>query len=136
MKSFLLATIVTGYIFGSEDPQRTLDQQYKAYVMAQQITPKEITKLKKRILSGKKLPYATQQFLSKNIAWDFIAQNTLSSYWEELNKKQEIGVCITSRSSTFLSWWHRSKSIATTGALECAAATLSTEHASEPRGPT
>lgn len=89
MKSFLLATIVTGYIFGSEDPGRTLDQQYKAYVMAQQITPKEITKLKKRILSGKKLPYATQQFLSKNIAWDFIAQNTLSSYWEELNKKQQ-----------------------------------------------
>ena len=39
MKAFLLATIITGYLFTDKDPQRTLDQQYKAYVMAQQITP-------------------------------------------------------------------------------------------------
>jgi ABC-type transporter MlaC component len=89
MKAFLLATIITGYLFTDKDPQRTLDQQYKAYVMAQQITPKEVTKLKKRILSGKKLPFAAQQFITQNIAWDLIAEGTLSSYWGELNEKQQ-----------------------------------------------
>ena len=89
MKAILLATIITGYIFNAEDPQRTLNQQYKTYVMVQQVAPQEITKLKKRILNGKKLPYAAKQFMTQNIAWDFIAEGTLSSYWGQLSKKQQ-----------------------------------------------
>ena len=89
MKSILLATIITGYIFTAKDPQTTLDQQYKTYVVVQQVAPKEVTKLKKRILDGRRLPRTVRQFMSQNIAWDFIAQGTLSSSWGQLKEKQQ-----------------------------------------------
>jgi len=89
MKSVLIASIVTAYIFTAQDPRVTLESQYKAYIIAQQFTPNGITDIKGRILSGKKIPRAAKQFLNKNIAWEFFAKATLSSYWDKLNKKQK-----------------------------------------------
>tara|TARA_Y100001973_G_scaffold87317_1_gene131140 strand:- start:97 stop:708 length:612 start_codon:yes stop_codon:yes gene_type:complete len=89
MKSVLIASIVTAYIFTAQDPQQTLELQYKAYIIAQQFTPNGVADIKDRILSGKKIPRAAKQFLNKNIAWEFFAKSTLSSYWDKLNKKQK-----------------------------------------------
>ena len=89
MKSVLIASIVTAYIFTAQDPQITLESQYKAYIIAQQFTPNGVADIKGRILSGKKIPRAAKQFLNKNIAWEFFAKSTLSSYWDKLNKKQK-----------------------------------------------
>ena len=72
MKSVLIASIITAYIFTAQDPQQTLKLQYKAYIIAQQFTPDSITKIKDRILTGKKIPRAAKQFMDKNIAWKLI----------------------------------------------------------------
>ena len=90
MKSILIASIVAAYIFTAQDPQIVLSQQYKAYMLAQQLNPNGITKLKERILDDKKkLPRAAKQFLEKNIAWDVFAKSTLHSLWDELGVKQK-----------------------------------------------
>jgi len=90
MKSILIAGIITAYLFTAKDPQATLLLQYKTYMMAQQLDPNGIDKLKKRILDDeKKLPSAAKQFLYKNIAWEFFAKSTLNSYWGNLNDKQK-----------------------------------------------
>jgi hypothetical protein len=64
MKSVLIASIVTAYIFTAQDPQITLELQYKAYIIAQQFTPNGVADIKGRILSGKKIPRAAKQFLN------------------------------------------------------------------------
>ena len=85
-----MASIITAYIFTAQDPQIVLSHQYKAYIIAQQLNPNGIAKLKDRILDDKKkLPRAAKQFLEKNIAWDVFAKNTLHSQWEELGTKQK-----------------------------------------------
>ncbi len=89
MKSVLIASIVTAYIFTAQDPQQTLKSQYKAYIIAQQFSPNSIAKIKNRILTGKRVPRAAKQFMKKNIAWEFFAKSTLSSHWDKLGKKQK-----------------------------------------------
>jgi ABC-type transporter MlaC component len=90
MKSVLIASIVTAYIFTAQDPQIVLSHQYKAYVIAQQLNPNGVNKIKERILKNdKKLPRAVKQFLKKNIAWDVFAKDTLNSQWDELGVKQK-----------------------------------------------
>jgi len=89
MKSVLIASIVTAYIFTAQDPQIVLSHQYKAYVIAQQFSPSGITKIRDRVLNDKKkLPRAAKQFLEKNFAWDVFAKATLHSQWDELGTKQ------------------------------------------------
>ena len=89
MKSILLASIVTAYIFTAQDPQIVLSHQYKAYVIAQQLSPNGIIKIRDRILNDKKkIPRAAKQFLQKNFAWDVFAKSTLHSQWDELGVKQ------------------------------------------------
>ena len=90
MKSVLLTGILAAYIFTAQDPQIVLSHQYKAYVIAQQLNPNGINKLKERILNDKKkLPRSAKQFLEKNIAWKFFAQSTLHTNWDNLNAKQQ-----------------------------------------------
>jgi len=89
MKSVLIASIITAYIFTAQDPQQTLKLQYKAYIIAQQFSPNNIAKIKSSIISGKKIPRAAKQFMSKNIAWKFFAKSTLSTHWDKLSKKQK-----------------------------------------------
>ena len=90
MKSILITGILAAYIFTAQDPQIVLSHQYKAYVIAQQLNPNGIIKLKKRILNDKKkLPRAAEQFLEKNIAWDVFAEDTLHSQWGDLGIKQK-----------------------------------------------
>ena len=89
MKSVLIASIITAYIFTAQDPQQTLKLQYKAYIIAQQFTPDSITKIKDRILTGKKIPRAAKQFMDKNIAWKFFAKSTLNTHWDKLSNKQK-----------------------------------------------
>ncbi len=90
MKSILVASIVTAYIFTAQDPQIVLSHQYKAYIIAQQFNPSGVIKVRDRILNDKKkLPRAAKQFLEKNFAWGVFAKNTLSSQWGELGKKQQ-----------------------------------------------
>jgi len=89
MKSILIASIITAYIFTARDPQATLKLQYKAYIIAQQFSADSISNVKDRILTGKKIPRAAKQFMNKNIAWEFFAKSTLSSHWDKLNKKQK-----------------------------------------------
>ena len=60
MKSVLIASIVTAYIFTAQDPRVTLESQYKAYIIAQQFTPNGITDIKGRILSDKKITYGEE----------------------------------------------------------------------------
>ena len=89
MKSILLASLVTAYIFTAQDPQIVLSHQYKAYVIAQQLNPNGINKMRDRIIrDDKKLPRSVKQFLKKNIAWDVFAKATLHSQWDELGVKQ------------------------------------------------
>jgi len=89
MKSILIASIVTAYIFTAKDPQTTLSHQYKAYVLAQQLNPRGITKVRDRILNDKKkLPRSVNQFLEKNFAWDVFAESTLHTHWEDLSPQQ------------------------------------------------
>ena len=90
MKSILVASIITAYIFTAQDPQIVLSRQYKAYIIAQQLNPDGVVKIRDRILNDrKKLPRAAKQFLSKNIAWDVFAEATLHSQWGELGSKQK-----------------------------------------------
>jgi len=90
MKSILMASIITAYIFTAQDPQIVLSHQYKAYAIAQQLNPSGIIKIRDRILNDKKkLPSAAKQFLEKNIAWKFFAQSTLHTHWDSLNTKQQ-----------------------------------------------
>jgi len=90
MKSILLASLVTAYIFTAQDPQIVLSHQYKAYIIAQQLNPNGINKMRDRIIrDDKKLPRAAKQFLKKNIAWDVFAKDTLHSQWDELGVKQK-----------------------------------------------
>tara|TARA_R110000824_G_scaffold396988_1_gene599228 strand:- start:432 stop:1061 length:630 start_codon:yes stop_codon:yes gene_type:complete len=89
MKSILIASLITAYIFTAQDPQIVLSRQYKSYVLAQQLNPNGITKFKERILNDKKkLPRSAKTFLDKNIAWDVFAKATLHSQWDELGIKQ------------------------------------------------
>ena len=89
MKTVLIASIITAYLFTAQDPQIVLSRQYKAYVLAQQLNPNGIIKIRKRILNDKKkLPRAAKKFLDKNIAWDVFAKATLHSQWDELGSKQ------------------------------------------------
>ena len=89
MKSVLAISIISAYIFTAQDPQIVLSQQYKTYVLAQQLNPGAITRTRDRILNDKKrLPRAVRQFLEKNIAWDVFAKSTLHSQWNELGVKQ------------------------------------------------
>ena len=89
MKSILAISIISAYIFTAQDPQIVLSQQYKTYIIAQQVTPNAITKIRDRILDdNKKLPRAANQFINKNLAWDIFAKSTLHSQWDELNSKQ------------------------------------------------
>ena len=70
MKGVLIASIMAAYMFTTQDPQITLSQQYKAYIIAQQLNPSAITKIRNRILNDeKKLPRAANRFLKKNIAF-------------------------------------------------------------------
>jgi ABC-type transporter MlaC component len=89
MKGILAIGIISAYIFTAQDPQIVLSQQYKTYVLAQQLNPGAITRTRDRILNDKKkLPRAAKQFLEKNIAWDVFAKSTLHSQWDELGVKQ------------------------------------------------
>jgi len=89
MKSILVASIITAYIFTAKDPQIVLSRQYKAYIIAQQFSPRGIIKIRDRILNDKKkIPRAAKQFLEKNFAWDVFAKSTLHSQWDELGTKQ------------------------------------------------
>jgi len=68
MKGILAIGIISAYIFTAQDPQIVLSQQYKTYVLAQQLNPGAITRTRDRILNDKKkLPRAAKQFLEKNI---------------------------------------------------------------------
>ena len=89
MKSVLIASIITAYIFTAQDPQATLKLQYKAYIIAQQFSPNSINKIKGRILTGKRVPRVAKQFMNKNIAWKFFAKSTLSTHWDKLSNKQK-----------------------------------------------
>lgn len=89
MKSVLIASIITAYIFTAQDPQSTLKLQYKAYIIAQQFSPNSINKIKDRILTGKRVPRSAKQFMSKNIAWKFFAKSTLNTHWDKLSNKQK-----------------------------------------------
>ena len=89
MKSVLLAGIISAYIFTAQDPQIVLSRQYKSYVLAQQLNPNSVNKMRDRILNDKKkLPRSAKTFLDKNIAWDVFAKATLHSQWDELGVKQ------------------------------------------------
>jgi ABC-type transporter MlaC component len=89
MKSAIVISIISAYIFTAQDPQIVLSQQYKTYVLAQQLNPGVITSIKNRILNGKKpLPRSAKQFLEKNIAWDVFAKSTFHSSWDKLTTKQ------------------------------------------------
>ena len=89
MKSILITGIVTAYIFTAQDPQIILARQYKSYVLAQQLNPSGVIKMRDRILNDKKkLPRSAKTFLDKNIAWEVFAKATLNSQWDELGAKQ------------------------------------------------
>jgi len=89
MKGILAISIISAYIFTAQDPQIVLSQQYKTYVLAQQLNPGAIIRTRDRILNDKKrLPRVARQFLKKNIAWDVFAKSTLHSQWDELGVKQ------------------------------------------------
>jgi ABC-type transporter MlaC component len=89
MKSVLIASIITAYIFTAQDPQIVLSHQYKAYIIAQQLNPNGVVKIRDRILNNnKRLPRAAKQFLEKNFAWEVFAEATLNSQWDSLGEKQ------------------------------------------------
>ena len=89
MKSVLIASFITAYIFTAQDPQQTLKLQYKAYIIAQQFSPNSIAKIKSNIVGGKRVPRSAKQFMNKNIAWKFFAKSTLNTHWDKLSKKQK-----------------------------------------------
>jgi len=90
MKSILVASILAAYIFNGQDPQIILSQQYKAYIIAQQLNPHGVIKMRDRILNDKRrLPKSAKQFLEKNFAWDVFAEATLHNVWSELGTKQK-----------------------------------------------
>jgi len=89
MKAIIVASIISAYFFTAQDPQIVLSQQYKAYIIAQQLNPSALERIRDRITNDKKRPpRVVRRFLEKNFAWDVFAKSTLHSQWDELNVKQ------------------------------------------------
>ena len=75
--------------FTNGDPQDTLNNQYKVFVVVKNVSPQSISDYQGHMLDNKKpLPRKLNSFLNKNIDWASYSRAIFSFKWDDLDKSQ------------------------------------------------
>lgn len=91
MKSLIAAAMISAYFFNAEDPQRTLETQYKSYISVQSFNPSGIEKFRDRLLDATKdMPKSAREFIDTNIDWEVYAESIFRPNWNKLTKAQQV----------------------------------------------
>ena len=88
--SLALASLVSIFFFTHEDPQITMNKQYKAYATAQAFKPGSVEKYRNRALQIEKpMLKSTRLFLDTNVDWELYAKSIFNPNWDTLTKNQK-----------------------------------------------
>ena len=94
MKTLIAATIISTCftcLFNAEDPQSTLETQYKSYISVQTLNPAGIEGYRKKLLdSTRHMPKSVQKFIDANIDWEVYAESIFRPNWDKLTKAQQV----------------------------------------------
>jgi len=91
MKTLIAAAMISTYFFNAEDPQRTLETQYKTYISVQAFNPSGIEKFRNRLLDATKhMPKSAREFIDTNIDWEVYAESIFRPNWDKLTKVQQV----------------------------------------------
>ena len=91
MKSLIAAAMISAYFFSTEDPQRTLETQYKSYISVQALNPAGIENFRNRLLDATKgMPKSAREFIDNNIDWEVYAESIFRPNWDKLTKAQQV----------------------------------------------
>ena len=91
MKTLVAAAMISAYFFNAEDPQRTLETQYKSYISVQAFNPSGMEKFRDRLLDATKdMPKSAREFIDNNIDWEVYAESIFRPNWDKLTKAQQL----------------------------------------------
>ena len=78
-----------GLLFSSEDPQHTLNAQFKAYTMARTFVPGTLRNYRKQLIdTNTPLSKPIRTFVNTNIDWTAYAKSIFGTNWIDLTTKQ------------------------------------------------